>query len=89
VNDIVLCKNSKTLFSASSDSTVKVWNASKGTLLNTLSNHKDYVKCLAYAKDKNLLASAGFDKNIFIWDVNVSTALNPSGSLESMQSMHI
>ena len=66
VNDIVLCPNTKTLFSASSDSTVKLWNASNGTLLSTLCNHKDYVKCLAFAKDKSLLASAGFDKNIFI-----------------------
>lgn len=89
VNDIVLCKSTKTLFSASSDSTVKIWNASKGTLLNTLCNHKDYVKCLAFAKDKNLLASAGFDKNIFIWDVNTSLALNPSGSLENKRMLLI
>jgi len=82
VNDIVLCPNTKTLFSASSDSTVKIWNASKGTLLSTLCNHKDYVKCLAFAKDKSLLASAGFDKNIFLWDVNASLVVNPSGSLE-------
>jgi WD repeat-containing protein 48 len=40
---------------------------------------KDYVKCLSYAKDKEILASAGFDKNIFIWDVNTGVALNPNG----------
>jgi WD40 repeat protein len=40
---------------------------------------KDYVKCLAYAKDKQLLASAGFDKNIYIWDVSTGVALNQSG----------
>jgi WD repeat-containing protein 48 len=38
--------------------------------------HKDYVKCLAYAKDKDLIASAGFDKTIFIWDSQ--TSLNTS-----------
>jgi WD repeat-containing protein 48 len=38
--------------------------------------HKDYVKCLAYAKDKDLIASAGFDKTIFIWDAQ--TSLNTS-----------
>ena len=67
------------VFSASSDTTVKVWNSSKGNLLNTLKLHKDYVKCLSYAQDRNLLASAGFDKNIFIWDVETGKALNPSG----------
>lgn len=79
VNDIVVCNNADTIFSASSDTTVKVWNSSKGNLLNTLKLHKDYVKCLSYAQDRNLLASAGFDKNIFIWDVETGKALNPSG----------
>jgi WD repeat-containing protein 48 len=36
---------------------------------------KDFVKCLAYAKDKEQVASGGFDNNIFLWDVNVLTAL--------------
>lgn len=44
VNDIVICKNTKTVFSASSDSTVKIWNSSKGTLLNTLRLHKVILK---------------------------------------------
>lgn len=79
VNDIVVCKNYNTIFSASSDTTVKVWNSTNGSLLNTLKLHKDYVKCLSYAQDKNLLASAGFDKNIFIWDVQTGAALNSSG----------
>ncbi len=40
---------------------------------------KDYVKCLSYAKDKEILASAGFDKNIFIWDINTGVALSANG----------
>lgn len=36
---------------------------------------QDFVKCLAYAKDKEQVASGGFDNNIFLWDVNVLTAL--------------
>ena len=36
---------------------------------------KDFVKCLAYAKDKEQVASGGFDNNIFLWDINVLTAL--------------
>ncbi|CAB1341090.1 unnamed protein product, partial [Coregonus sp. 'balchen'] len=68
VNDIVLCCNGKTLISASSDTTVKVWNAHKGFCMSTLRTHKDYVKALAYAKDKELVASAGLDRQIFLWD---------------------
>lgn len=45
-NDIVLCSGGNNLISASSDNTVKVWNASKGFCMSTLRTHKDYVKAL-------------------------------------------
>lgn len=79
------------MYSASSDTTVKVWNSTKGTLLNTLCLHKDYVKCLSYASERgDLIASAGFDKNIFIWDINTGVALNPTGSLDNQfKSNHL
>lgn len=82
------------VLSASSDATIKLWNAPKGTCMSTLRTHKvtpvavrtmcdrhirfliqDFVKCLAYAKDKEQVASGGFDNNIFLWDINVLTAL--------------
>lgn len=68
------------MISASSDTTVKVWNAHKGFCMSTLRTHKDYVKALAYAKDKEQVASAGLDKLIFLWDVNTLTALTASNN---------
>ncbi|XP_029499159.2 WD repeat-containing protein 48-like isoform X3 [Oncorhynchus nerka] len=87
VNDIVLCCNGKTLISASSDTTVKVWNAQKGFCMSTLRTHKDYVKALAYAKDKELVASAGLDRQIFLWDVNTLTALTASNNTVTTSSL--
>lgn len=97
VNDIVLCCGGKNLISASSDTTVKVWNAHKGFCMSTLRTHKDYVRTLAYAKDKEQVASAGLDRAIFLWDVNTLTALTASnntvttsslsGSMESIYSL--
>lgn len=55
VNDIVLCCDGRNLISASSDTTVKVWNAHKGICMSTLRTHRDYVKALAYAKDKEMV----------------------------------
>ncbi|XP_039249667.2 WD repeat-containing protein 48-like [Styela clava] len=75
VNDIVLCCNNRTLISASSDTTVKVWNAHRGYCMSTLRTHKDYVRALAYARHREHVASAGLDRQIFIWDVNTLTAL--------------
>uniref|UniRef100_A0A8C1T168 WD repeat-containing protein 48 n=1 Tax=Cyprinus carpio TaxID=7962 RepID=A0A8C1T168_CYPCA len=87
VNDIILCCNGKTLISASSDTTVKVWNAHKGFCMSTLRTHKDYVKALAYAKDKELVASAGLDRQIFLWDVNTLTALTASNNTVTTSSL--
>lgn len=80
VNDIVLCCGGRNLISASSDTTVKVWNAYKGFCMSTLRTHKDYVKALAYAKDREQVASAGLDRSIFLWDVNTLTALTASNN---------
>ncbi|KAH9406935.1 WD repeat-containing protein 48 [Tyrophagus putrescentiae] len=80
VNDIVLCCEGRNLISASSDTTVKVWNAHKGICMSTLRTHKDYVKTLAYAKDKELVASAGLDRAIYLWDVNTLTQLTMSNN---------
>ena len=60
--------------------TVKVWNAHKGFCMSTLRTHKDYVKVLAYAKDKEQVAPVGFDRAIFLWDVNTLTALTASNN---------
>ena len=81
---VFLCNETRkycfTVISASSDTTVKVWNAHKGFCMSTLRTHKDYVKALAYAKDKEQVASAGLDKLIFLWDVNTLTALTASNN---------
>ncbi|XP_043462257.1 WD repeat-containing protein 48 [Leptopilina heterotoma] len=87
VNDIVLCCGGKNLISASSDTTVKVWSAHKGFCMSTLRTHKDYVKSLAYAKDKEQVASAGLDRAIFLWDVNTLTALTASNNTVTTSSL--
>lgn len=75
-----LCVFFDLVISASSDTTVKVWNAHKGFCMSTLRTHKDYVRALAYAKDQEKVASAGLDKAIFLWDINTLTALTASNN---------
>lgn len=84
MNILEKVSSSKLLFSvisASSDTTVKVWNAHKGFCMSTLRTHKDYVKALAYAKDREQVASAGLDRAIFLWDINTLTALTASNNV--------
>ncbi|XP_050717705.1 WD repeat-containing protein 48-like isoform X2 [Eriocheir sinensis] len=88
VNDIVLCCGGKNLISASADTTVKVWNAHKGFCMSTLRTHKDYVRALAYAKDREQVASAGLDKAIFLWDVKTLTELTASNNTVTTSSLN-
>jgi hypothetical protein len=48
------------VFSASSDSTVKVWDSSKGTLLNTMNHHKvfRFKKTLLLIKNRKFLTKS-------------------------------
>uniref|UniRef100_A0A0N5B6X6 WD_REPEATS_REGION domain-containing protein n=1 Tax=Strongyloides papillosus TaxID=174720 RepID=A0A0N5B6X6_STREA len=88
VNDIVLCCNGQNLISASSDTTIKVWNAKQGFCMSTLRTHQDYVKALAYAKDVELVASAGFDQAIYLWDVGTLTKLTATNNTVTTSSLN-
>ncbi|XP_020905705.2 WD repeat-containing protein 48 [Exaiptasia diaphana] len=55
--------------------------------MSTLRTHKDYVKALAYAADKELVASGGLDKQIFLWDVNTLTALTATNNTVTTSSL--
>ncbi|CAC5382743.1 WDR48 [Mytilus coruscus] len=87
VNDIVLCCGGRTLISASSDTTVKVWNAHKGFCMSTLRTHKDYVKALAYARDKKTTTLTASNNTVTTSSLNgnkdsiYSLAMNPPGSV--------
>ncbi|KAH6935123.1 hypothetical protein HPB50_003451 [Hyalomma asiaticum] len=62
VNDIVLCCGGKNLISASSDTTVKVWNAYKGFCMSTLRTHK-------VNESFTTVFSGGRDRKIFMTDL--------------------
>lgn len=58
-----------------------VWNLLWcGQIYIWLNCFKDYVKALAYARDREQVASAGLDRAIFLWDVNTLTALTASNN---------
>ncbi|KAK0418585.1 hypothetical protein QR680_013655 [Steinernema hermaphroditum] len=88
VNDIILCCQGRNLISASSDTTVKVWNAQKGFCMSTLRTHKDYVKALAYAKDVEQVCSAGFDQSIYLWDIGTLTKLTANNNTVTTSSLN-
>jgi len=56
--------------------------------MSTLRTHKDYVKALAYASSKELVASGGLDRQIFLWDVNTLTALTATNNTVTTSSLN-
>ncbi|KAJ6276584.1 hypothetical protein J3E71DRAFT_395008 [Bipolaris maydis] len=77
-----VCRNSRAtaalpwLASASSDSTIKIWDTDSGACLHTLEGHGSTVTSVAFSYDSNTrLASSSSDQTIKLWDVSSSTCL--------------
>lgn len=50
---------------------------------------QDYVKCLAYARDKEMVASAGLDRSIVYYDVASLVALTVNNNTTSSRWSYI
>lgn len=87
VNDIILCCGGHNLISASSDTSIKVWNTQKGFCMSTLRTHSDYVRCLAYASDVEIVASGGLDKLLYLWDIATLTKLTALNNTVTTSSL--
>jgi WD40 repeat protein/uncharacterized caspase-like protein len=61
--------DSKYLASASTDSTIRIWDSTTGNELLVLAGHASAVRTVTFSADGKLLASGGADGKVKIWDV--------------------
>ncbi|KAL1893824.1 hypothetical protein Cpir12675_003943 [Ceratocystis pirilliformis] len=73
INDIALVQNSRTVVSASSDLTVKVWRPHSEIdqyMTHKIGEHADFVKVVAAPPHSPWVASGALDRKIRLWDLN-------------------
>ena len=70
------------------DQTVKIWDASNGTLIKSFEAHSSWVRGVAWSPDGLFLATASDDQTIRIWDAQtfdlVSTLKGHSGEVATV-----
>ena len=69
VSSVAFTPDGKTLASASSDHTAKLWDVVRGQEQVTLRGHTGRLYSVAFSPDGKLLASGGADATIRLWDV--------------------
>ncbi|HAC62028.1 MAG TPA: hypothetical protein DCF68_00470 [Cyanothece sp. UBA12306] len=81
INDLKFNPQGTILASGSRDGTIKLWNVTDGTPINTLKEHQNDINHISFSPDGQLLASRSSDKVVKLWNI-------PSGKVLSTLSEH-
>ena len=75
VTSVAFSPGGQTLVSASTDKSIKLWNAGSGQLLRTLSGDSDAVPSVAFTPNGKRIVSGSFDRAIVVWDADSGQSL--------------
>lgn len=69
INVIQYSPDGSIIATASSDHTIKIWEAASGKMIHSLEGHNESVSAIEFSRDGKLLVSASTDNTVRIWDV--------------------
>ena len=64
------------LFTTYTESIVRVWNASNGSLIRTLTGHANGVRSVRFSRDGRRMTTASLDNTIRLWDAELGLPLS-------------
>ncbi|KAG5358234.1 UBP9-binding protein [Yarrowia sp. B02] len=93
VNDVCTVNGGRSVLSASSDLSVKLWTPSRNETV-VVGHHRDYVKCIAErgSADPTWAATGGLDQQIVLWDLAAlkqRAVMKPTSSNRSQQHLSL
>lgn len=76
LTSLTFSSDSRIIASASSDSTLKLWDVMSGQLINTLTERTYSIINLIFSPDNQTIASASRDYTVRLWKVTTDQLIN-------------